>query len=209
MPVNLLSLASKQDTLTFPAGDGEINIEYDPNKLTKSFRAEVVRLDRDLSKAERRLQHLFQIAILVQAPDGSIEAQAEDEEAEKAIQQMIQLDDILKRQMDTAILSIVDKWDLIVPNPKHAEWVKAGGEGKEPPKGIVVPLTEEGIWPVPVTFEAEILMRLVQGSPTGEAPGLNSSNNSQPTSKPKARTRSSARLPNKKLSSKAVKLVHR
>lgn len=212
MPVNLLSLAAKHDTLTFPAGDGEVNVEYDPNKLTKAFRAEVVRLERELAKAERRLQHLFEIAVLVKAPDGSIEAQAEDEEANKAIEEMIHLDDILKQQMDATLLSIVFAWDVIMANPAYTEWVEAGGADsgmRKPPENIVVPLTPEGIWPVPVTFEGEILMRLVKGSPTGEAQGLNSSSNSQHTSKPRAKTQSSAQRRNRKSTSRPASLSRR
>lgn len=209
MPVNLISLAAKHDTLTFPAGDGEVNVEYDPNKLTKAFRAEVVRLERELAKAERRLEHLFAIAVLVKAPDGSVEAQTEDEEANRAIEEMIHLDDILKQQMDATLLSIVFAWDVMIPNPLHQQWEEAGGADsghREPAKDIVVPLTPEGIWPVPVTFEGEILMRLVKGSPTGEAQGLNSSNNSQHTSKPRAKTPSSAPRRSKKSTSRRVSL---
>lgn len=212
MPVNLLSLAAKHDTLTFPAGDGEVNVEYDPNKLTKAFRAEVVRLERELAKAERRLQHLFEIAVLVKAADGSVEAQVEDDEANRAIEEMIHLDDVLKQQMDATLLSIVFAWDVMIVNPAHEQWVQDGGVDsgrREPVKEITVPLTPEGIWPVPVTFEGEILMRLVKGSPTGEAQGLDSSKNSPHTSKPRARTRSSAQPRSKKSSSKLVSSARR
>jgi len=191
MPVSLQSLAAQRDEIVFEAGDGVANIAYNPNLLTKSFRAEVIRLDREMIKSERRMQQLVETAVLVVAPDGSIEAQTEDEAAEQAIKDMIELDNVLKRRIDNTILSIVVEWDLIGP------------EGKP------LPLTADEVFNVPATFLLEILMRLVQGSPVGEAQGPSSSISSASTSNPKASTPKTVRRRTGKPTSRLVKPARR
>jgi hypothetical protein len=191
MPVSLQSLAAQRDEIVFEAGDGVANIAYNPNLLTKAFRAEVIRLDREMIKSERRMQALVETAVLVVAADGSIEAQAEDEAAEQAIKDMIELDNVLKRRIDNTILSIVVEWDLIAQDGKP------------------LPLTPEDIFNVPATFLLEILMRLVQGSPVGEAQGPSSSTSSASTSKQKASTPKIVRRPTGKRTSRLVKPARR
>lgn len=207
MPISLQGLANKRSDVTVTWGEDTSVLVFNPNLLTKQFRAEVLRLQRAFKKSQRRMEMYLETAILVAAPDGSIEAIAEDEAAEAAIQAMMTEDEALKRSIDNAFASVMVSWDVTD---------KPGGKVvpifiKDKDTGLQEPSPE--LFDVPADFETTCLMAILDQSPAsenpeGEAPGASSLSTTSPLPlKPRAKQATSRRSPTSTRSSKRPRTI--
>lgn len=178
MPLTLRQLVERIGEGSFTYMEQEFKFEYRVDKLTKEFRATALRLNREVLKSERRLQALLEVVNLVVAPDGSIEAETEDENARIALQQIVDNDERLKHEIDEAIAEIVHKWELEDENHRMVPLTKTDEHGN------VVPSDE--LFKVPSDFEGRILSTILLNS-QGEASGATPSNLSHLPSKQAAK----------------------
>ena len=164
MPITLQRLAERRRDVTFNYLGDEVTVWYDPNTITKEFRAETLRLQREGIRIQRRIEELMGRITHVEAEDGSPEAKAEDEDAERAIVQLQRDEATLKSQIDGLVCLIVEKWDVLE---------SAGGR--------MLPLTPEAINPLPADFERACIEAIMndanpKAGPEGEANGQPSEN---------------------------------
>lgn len=177
MPLSLRQITEKRGDASFAYMNETVNIVYRADRITKEFRAEALRLNREVLKAERRLNHLLETVNMVIAPDGSIEAAEEDEAAQAAIRDILINDERLKREIDNVVASILLQWDVIDEET-----------GKMIPIFNVDPVTKqltpsEQLCQTPADFEGAILSAILNQNEVGEAQGATPSNNSLSTLK--------------------------
>ncbi len=188
---SLRQIAERRGEVDFPYLNQSFHIDYRTDRATKEFRADALRVNREVLKIQRRQARLLETVQAVEAADGSAEAEAEDAEAEAAIQRLLDDDATLKREIDRMVMGIVLKWDLLEDD------------------GSMVPLTEESLWRVPAPFEGALLTAILQDSNQGEAQGATPST-SLPTPLPlKAKQATSRRPPNGSRLSKRVNTARR
>ena len=160
MPITLQRLAERRRDVTFNYLGDDVTVWYDVNRITKEFRAETLRLQREGIRIQRRIEELMGRITHVEAADGSPEAKAEDEDAERAIAQLQQDEATLKHQLDGLVCLIVEKWDVL-----------------ETVGGKMLPLTPEAINPLPADFERAVIEAIMlDTNPEGEAKGRPSEN---------------------------------
>ena len=192
MPMDLEGIAAKETPLTVEFNGETCELTYDPTQMSKQFRAEVLRLQRAYTKLVRKRDLLLEKATLVVAADGTLEAAAEDEEAEAAIQALVEDDSSIKGQIDAALASIITSWDLTYnkKSPKRVPiFTEENGQRKPHPE----------LAKVPIELEAELLNAIMTDATPGEADGAETLNSSASTLKPGAKL---ATLPPRQIGSR-------
>jgi hypothetical protein len=176
MPLNLRQIVEKRGEASFEYLNETVNIVYRADRITKEFRAEALRLNREVLKAERRLNHLLETVNLVVAADGTIEADSEDAAAQEAIREVVLNDEHLKYEIDLAVASILMEWDIV------------GTDGKMAPIFTLDPNTKtylpsDELRQIPADFEGQILSAIMNQNNLGEAQGAMPLTNSASTSR--------------------------
>lgn len=165
MPISAEQLAANRAEVTVQWNDEEALVEYKVDAITREFRAEMLRLSREAARLTQRQKVLLERVNTV----SDTEDAAEDEAAEKAIQQILADDDEIKHRIDRLLIAAVSKWDV----PRK--------------DGSMLPLTEEALFPISASFEKVVIQTISEHATLGEANAPNSSISSPSPLKQKAR----------------------
>ena len=112
MPIDLEEAIQRKRDATFEFYGKECRITYLVEKMTREFRAELLRLSRASLRLEQRQKELGARITAVEHQPGTPEADAEDVAAEAAIKQLEAEDAVVKRQIDEAIYEVLASWDM-------------------------------------------------------------------------------------------------
>jgi hypothetical protein len=209
MPFYMQQIAEKLGDREFEFMDQTGHVTFRWAKVTREFRMEYLRLNRELLKTERRLKALMGRIVLVQAADGSVEATAEDEDAELALREIRVTDERIKREVDRAIACIVHTWDLLAGDGTPVPVFKRNDDKTIPLDEWGNPFPSEELFTVPAEFEIKVLDVILNGGDVvGEASNGKTKSNVLPLhSKRRAKPVISHRYQGGTRSSKQVSIV--
>lgn len=197
---SLRQIAEKSGEVKVKFKGLEFEVEYYADRVTKEFRAEAMRLNREVQKNKRRAEVLENRVSTITAADDSDEMVLEDAAAEAAIARLLSDEDDLKRQMDTCVASIVRKWDLTDDETLKPVPICAEDSTQKSPK------PHKDLFKVPAMFEGEVLSAILNdGQEQGEAPGASSPTPISLSSKQRDKQATSRPLPTSYRSSRRVR----
>jgi hypothetical protein len=145
MPYELEDMLARKREVTFTFYGKEMHADYYVEKMTENFRAELLRMMRLSMRLQQRGQKLAEIVEKVDEEIDTIEAAAEDANAESALAQFKADDTRVKQQIDVMLADLLISWDVL----DH---------------GKPYPISAENLFPVPGEFLGRIIAAILEDS---------------------------------------------